>query len=276
MILFGGVRRNDFILINSYEENMSEATAWEFMLNGDTREFRQYAREQRTDYFNIYGGVNDWLDCENDDFRMTSVYCDGETDSTAVWQLGYELISIFNGASILFSKNYRKASISKLLNNNIEVSYVKKMGIYALLGKPSINSHKMIEGFHNYIIYNRQFTLLHLATENEDVYFILKYLDMNPDWSSYYKLMEAIETFAKKSCINLETNQSERKSFTNTANNFSLSGFDSRHGFKELAKRNNTESMTLDQAYTFVTTMAKIYLQKRYFPKDKMHYKSFE
>ncbi|MEE4461383.1 hypothetical protein V2S84_04435, partial [Azotobacter chroococcum] len=87
---------------------MSEAATWEFMLNGDTQEFRQYARQQGTAYFNIYGGVDHWLDCPNDDFRMTTVYCDGETDETVAWQIGYELISLFNGASILFSRSYRK------------------------------------------------------------------------------------------------------------------------------------------------------------------------
>ncbi|MFJ3120442.1 hypothetical protein ACIPI6_28295 [Pseudomonas protegens] len=76
--------------------------------------------------------------------------------------------------------------------------------------------------------------------------------------------MEAIETFAKEKEIALDTIKDTRKSFTNTANNFSLSGFDSRHGFKEITKQNNTDSMSFDEAYTFVTSMTKDFLRKAY------------
>jgi hypothetical protein len=44
------------------------------------------------------------------------------------------------------------------------------------------------------------------------------------------------------------TSGKERKSFTNVANNFSLSGIDSRHGFRNEVKENKTEKMTLEQA----------------------------
>ncbi|WP_290539528.1 hypothetical protein [Alcanivorax sp.] len=59
-----------------------------------------------------------------------------------------------------------------------------------------------------------------------------------------------------------ETVTNQRKAFTNTSNNFSLSGFDSRHGFKELTKQNNTEAMSLDEGHDFVTKMAKTYIKK--------------
>lgn len=243
---------------------MSNFSDWEFMLNGSPQEFRQRASEVGSYYFNIYGGIDHWLDCPSDDFRMTTLYCDGESDPNVVWQIGHELISLFNGASILFNKNYRKASIFRLLHQESPVNYVPHRSIAALLGKPSASQERINEEFRNGRNSGITLPLMHLATENQDVYFILKYFDMEPGWTNYYKLMEAIETFAKGKEIALDTIKDTRKSFTNTANNFSLSGFDSRHGFKEITKQNNTDSMSFDEAYTFVTSMTKDFLRKAY------------
>lgn len=238
------------------------------MLNGDSQEFRQRVSELGSYYFNIYGGVDHWLDCPNDDFRMTTLFCENETDPDVVWQVGYELISLFNGASILFDKVYRKASIFKLLYKESPVDFVPNRGATALLGKPPVSPARISEEYENGAKSCIKFPLMHLATENRDVYFILKYLDMESSWTTYYKLMEAIETFASEKSIDLSTSKKERKSFTNTANNFSLSGFDSRHGFKEATMHNNTQSISIDEGYGFVTSMAKAYLQKAYFSKQ--------
>jgi hypothetical protein len=85
---------------------------------------------------------------------------------------------------------------------------------------------------------------------------------MPENWTTYYKLMEAVETFAKEKGIDLETVKTERNAFTNTSNNFSLSGFDSRHGFKEFTKKNNTSAMSFEDGYNFVTNMAKLYIKR--------------
>lgn len=215
------------------------------MLNGDSQEFRQRASEIGSYYFNIYGGVDHWLDCPNDDFRMTTLFCENETDPDLAWQVGYELVSLFNGASILFSKGYRKISIFKLLYKESPVDFVPDRGTAALLGKPPVSQAKISKEYENGSKSCIKFPLMHLATENTDVHSILKYLDMESSWTTYYKLMEAIETFAKEKSIELGTSKKERKSFTNTANNFSLSGFDSRHGFKETTKQNNTQLSSL-------------------------------
>lgn len=248
---------------------MSKFLDWEFLLDGDIQEFRQRALEFSSFYFNIYGGVDHWLDCPNDDFRMTSVYCDGETDPQVVWQIGYELISLFNGASILFNKNYRKVSIFQLQYQETSVVFTPPKSISALLGKPPVDQYLINDAFQNGAKSSIKFPLIHLSTENKDVYFFLKYLDMESSWTTYYKLMEAVETFAKEKNIDLQTVIKKRKSFTNTANNFSLSGFDSRHGFKEVASQNRTASMSIDEGYDFVTSMVKTYLNKVYFQDRK-------
>ena len=244
---------------------MNDYANWEFMLNGDTQEFRQLSTEPCTDYFNIYGGVDHWLDCPNDDFRMSTMYCEGETDPETVWQVGYELISIFNGTSILFNRDYRKASIFRLVHNEREINHQPQLGSTALMGKPTFPQARLDEELSNARKTNIKLQLLHFATENKDVYFILKYFDMEPGWVTYYKLLEAIEHFAAEKKIYLNTIEDKRKSFTNTANNFSLSGFDSRHGFKEVTKLNKTPAMKLEEGYSFVSDMAMRYLKLAYF-----------
>lgn len=243
---------------------MSKYSSWEFMLDGDTQEFRQLSTMPSTAYFNIYGGIDHWHDCPNDDFRMTTMYCEGETDPATAWQVGYELISIFNGASVLFNRAYRKASIFRLIHNEVEVAHERPLGSTALMGKPTFPQARLDKEFSNASKTSIKLKLLHLATENKDVYFILKYFDMEPGWVTYYKLLEAVEHFADEKKIELKTVEAKRKSFTNTANNFSLSGFDSRHGFKEATKLNKTPAMKLDEGYNFVSELAKKYLKMAY------------
>jgi len=244
---------------------VSEFSDWEFMLDGDSQDFRELASRRGSFYFNIYGGVDHWNDCPNDDFRMTTLYCQNESDPNVIWQIGYELVSLFNGASILLDKNARKTSIFRVLHNEKQVEYFSQNGTPALLGKPPFNQYRINEEFQNGAKSSRKFPLIHLATENKDVYFILRYLTMEPSWTNYYKLMEAVEEFAAIKNIELNLDKAKRKSLTNTANNFSLSGFDSRHGFKEELKKNNTASMTLEEAYFFVTGVTKSFINSAYF-----------
>ena len=244
---------------------MAHFSDWEFILNGDTQEFRNLVCEPGTKLLHLYGGVDHWLDCPNDDFRMTTLYCEDESDAEVAWQVGYELLSLFNGASVLFSKDYRKASIYKLLHNEREVAYSAPRGSTALLGRPICSSEQLEEELTSAKRSSIKFRLIHLAAENEDVYFILKYLDMEAGWVTYCKLLETIEHFAERSSVDLGIEAGKRRSFANTANNFSLSGFDSRHGFKELTKKNNTASMTIREGHDFVTAVAKKYLKMTHF-----------
>jgi hypothetical protein len=250
---------------------VTEYSDWEFLLDGDTQEFRNLAHCRGTRLFDIYGGVDEWLDCPNDDFRMTTLYCDGETNPNVAWQVGNELISLFNGASLLFKKDYRKTSIYKVLYNGHEATSSPSQGgqeflIHpALLGSPECSPDQLAEEVCQAKALGIKFQLIHLATENQDVYFILKYLDMEAGWATYYKLLEAIDFFARKNSVDLAITDSRRRSFASTANNFSLSGFDSRHGFKELAKANNTACMSIGEGYMLVVEAAKRYLKKMYF-----------
>jgi hypothetical protein len=239
---------------------MEKDSTWEFLLDGNLQDFRQMSQEYGTEYFNIYGGIDDLHDCKNDDFRMTTIYCDDEDDPRVVWEIGHELISLFNGASVLFRKDHIKASIYKLWRKNIQVDYFPISSSSGLLGPPSYSFLRRKTDLAKLKKEDFRLFLLCLATEHTDIYLILKYFNMEAGWITYYKIMETIESLAKEKNISLKTNQSQRKFFTNTANNFSLSGLDSRHGFKQAAKENKTSSMTIDQGYVFVSNLAKDYL----------------
>ncbi len=233
---------------------------WEFLLKGNPMGLRHICHESVNMYFYVYETLNHYLDCSVDDFRMTSSFCDGEEDLRLIWQIGYELISLFNGAAILDSVDFRKIEIEKLLNKEREVKWFPKEETIGLLNK---------SGFVNTTAIPRdaRLWLVDLATTNEDVYLILKYFEMDQGWQTYYKLMETLETFAKNESITLTATPEVRASFTNVANNYSLSGLSSRHGFKVQVKENKSEKMSLDEAHIFIRNMAKDYLKQKYTKK---------
>lgn len=241
---------------------------WVFLLDGDVQQFRELSERSYGSYFNIFGGVSEQHDCRNEDFRMTTLYCENETDAETVWQIGHELVSLFNGASILYNQNYYKASIYALNHNNHDIPYQAIGGNLGLMGKPEFSQERIDEEFINAGRTSRKIQLIHLATENRDVYCILKYFDMQQGWGTYYKLLEAIEYFAKEKQITLNIDDAKRRAFTNTANNFSLSGFDSRHGFKDITRQNRTPAMKVNEGYDFISSIAKRYLQMTYFTSN--------
>lgn len=89
------------------ESVLSNKNDWEFLIDGDSRYLRPLSERREMLYFDISGGIDDWHDCMNDDFRLNSVYFDNETDPELVWQVGHELVSLFNGVSSIISTNYR-------------------------------------------------------------------------------------------------------------------------------------------------------------------------
>ena len=240
-------------------ENYSD---WEFMLNGNQHELRHFSESRGTAFLSIYGGIDHWHDCPSDDFRMVTMFAQDEADLNTVWQLGYELLSLYNGASELLKMKAPKLSIHRLLHKEVQMDYMPENKVVGLLGNPGFPRARIAVEEGNARKLSPKFSLLHLATSNQDVLFTLKYLDMEPSWDTYYKLMETLEGFAKTRSIDLGTDAGERSSFTNTANNFSLAGFGARHGFKQAVKANKTPSMQLDQAHAFVTSMAKSYLKQ--------------
>ncbi len=239
---------------------MSKELKWEFSIKGDSQYFRCLSESQSSLYFNIYGGYNDYLDCMSDDFYLTSVYIDNEDDPDIVWQIGYELTSLFNGALIILNKEFRKLELKGLLCNGTSVKMPEKKNVFALLGKANISGYIYNQEFKKLLKGDVCFFMMNLATEREDVYMILKYFIIEGSYVNYYKTLESLESLSKNTGIIISIDKKLRKSFTNTANNYTISGLESRHGFNEAIKENKTQTMTLPDAHTFVSLLAKEYL----------------
>ena len=80
----------------------------------------------------------------------------------------------------------------------------------------------------------------------------------------YYNIVEAIESYTTKYELTVPADEKTKKRLELTANNFSLSGFDSRHGFKQLVKKIKTPPLTISEAYHFISRYAQQYLLTRY------------
>ncbi|WP_319783984.1 hypothetical protein [Oceanisphaera sp. IT1-181] len=241
---------------------MTDAIKWEFYLDGDSRYFRGYSEGRQNLYFDISGGVDHHNDCMNDDFRLSSVYFNDEDDPEVVWQVGYELASLYNGISSILSKYVRKLELAELLHDGVRVGKPPKRNIVALLGKPNISDYLYKKEFEKVKELDVRFFMMNLATEREDAYLILKYFAVEGSYINYYKTLETLEVLSKKSGVEITVDKKLRKAFTNTANNYTLSGLDSRHGFKQAVKENKTPSMELSEAHSFVASIAKGYLDK--------------
>lgn len=239
---------------------LAEIVKWEFWLNGYNGNLSPFPISQANLYFNISGGMDYHNDCISDDFRLTSVYFDEENDAEIVWQIGYELLSLYNGVSSIIDKENRKLTLPVLLRNGGRVIKSPRRNTFALLGKPNISSLLYNQEFQKAKDSDPRFLMINLATEREDVYLILKYFDLDGSYINYYKILETLESLSKKTEIPISIDKNLRKAFTNTANNYTLSGLDSRHGFKEVIKENKTPSMELHEAHSFVASIAQQYL----------------
>ena len=238
--------------------------ACEVMLSGNGQDLHGLTQfGNSTLYFHLWGGVDHQNDCPSEHFSFNSIYFNHESDPFMVWQLSYELISLFNGAAELYEKDYRKLSIHEIVLNGEKSRHFDKVDGIGLLGRPCSVGERDRQ-LKKALASPPRLGLLVLATENEDVYHILKYLDAGSNWGNYYKLMETVDSHCKIRQIEVPDNKANRKRFTMTANNFSMAGFDSRHGFKDQVKGNQNPPMTLEEGYEYVTGLCKSYLVAAY------------
>ena len=236
---------------------------WEVQIDGGNPMWlHQLAgRNDMRGHFSLWGGVDDWLDCRNDYFSFSSLYFkDIQGDYDLAWQIAHELMSIFNGAFAIFSPGFIKFRVSAVLHNGKNTSYVEKRNALALLGPlPSRPTRSRAVEETDEI-----FRVVALACEQKDAYFITKLFEQEGNWTTYYKILETIESFTTIHGLDIKIDKTQKKSFELTANNFSLTHFDSRHGFKQQVKEIKTPAMTIESAYKFISNYAVKYLVARY------------
>lgn len=240
---------------------MGVKNLWEFLLEGGSYSLLDSMSSfSNSIYFRVYEELDFMNDCSVQDYRFTSVYCDDESDSDTVWQIGYELVSLFNGANRLLDKDFRKIRIDQLWLNGNRQKFCENYRICGLLGKP-YDPDNVVSAEFQRSQPDITFKLLIKATEDEGFYLLLKYFDMEQNWATYYKILETVEELSKKKGQKLYVASGERKRFTDAANNYSLTGIHSRHGFKEQIKKRKKTPMVLDEAHDFIRDLAKRYVQ---------------
>ncbi|WP_447754545.1 hypothetical protein [Pseudomonas nicosulfuronedens] len=239
---------------------------WSVELTGDHMDLGGLAHAgSKSDYFFIWGGVDDWHDCPNDRYYFNTLYFEGVRDEEVVWQLTYELVGIFNSATEFFSLNACKQSIRTISYRDRPIPFRPKADVLRLLGRPPrMSQRKWRKHLADALMASPRLGLVILATEKKDIYMMLKYFSEPGSWSTYYKIMETMETLARQKGFSIPVAKAAKSRFTNNANNFDVVGYDARHGLMPKGKDNPVEPMTLEEGHFFITGFCKLYLNQVY------------
>lgn len=219
-----------------------------------------------TKYFDITGGINHYLDCPNDDFRLNSAIFNYADDNSLMCQLSYELIGIFNSIHKVFCfEDFRRfpLRIKEFYLEDTIVTLERKDTRF-WINDFSHDKIELIKNIESEILDLKDSTIfcfLLMSLIREDIYIILKYIDgidsNSDDWSQLYKILETIENLKGITNIEIEIDDALRNKFKSSANNFSISGINSRHGFS--SNLGGKRILSYDEALSFVLGIAKKY-----------------
>lgn len=288
---------------------VSSSVSYNFLVGGNPAYLRSLAEfGTGTKYFDIGGGVNDYLDCPNDDFRLSSTFFT-ELENNLICQLGYDLVSISNSLHKLFIPEYfPKLKVSNLSfqpkledtiiavgpDSEFEITEPvdEGLGIKDFRRLPLVikefyhgntqveldrkntrfsinnfchNETELIEDIKLEILGSEKLNIFHFLLTSfirEDVYLILKLIDRidpdSDDWSQLYKVFETVENLESITNIDTQIDTSLKRKFKNSANNFSITGIDSRHGYT--SNTGGSQTLSYDEALNFILDISKKYL----------------
>jgi len=234
---------------------------WEFILFGNFSLLKQISSSRLGYDFQVREVFNDLIDASVDDLRFCTWHCNGVEDRQVALEKGFELVSLFNGAASLFYESTEKTQIYSLWLNQIEQKMDENSQLFVPLavsenGNDCLKEHE--ENCKGDIITHS----IHVASLDPGIYLLLKYFDLELNWLTLYKILESLEELAKQDSFNLGVASQKRGAFTNTANSYSLSGIESRHGFK-VKKQNKSAVMTIQEARSFIRELTKKYFQEK-------------
>lgn len=216
-------------------------------------------------------------DGHSEDYRFNTFHCNNIENDESAWMVGLELISLLRGlVTIFYGEHYQQNIYLERMKKDGDpsVDYPNyKLGndislpadIYQTLGSNLFNNLilKEREEYRKNAKTNIFNSSLYLAQENIGVYLIIKYFSQPLTWVNLYRVMETLNTLKNhhdKDWI-VPYSKSDFKKFSNPANDFSVVGIDSRHGFTtESLKPNNTKKMELGEAKTMFINCAHSYL----------------
>lgn len=247
---------------------------WEVVISGGNSQILRTISEQvpfcSKGYFRIWGGINDYLECYDDNFSFNSIFfLDDDCDEDIAWQYAHTLLALFNGYLSMRIPNYSNFKVSEIYRKDTPLSFQEKKYVMSLMGRPQ----KIYTPYRTPMRPSDPlFLAIEQATTQTDIYILLLLFEQDLNFSNLYRILESVEEFAKQHQIKryahtikkeFEINSECRRAFTNTANNFSVSNFNSRHGFKKAARENNSPIMNLNEAYDFISKISQKYLNLR-------------
>lgn len=256
----------DVLRLTQTEPTYNQAD-WSVELKGDHMDLGNLSiAPGRSDYFRVWGGVDDWNDCPSDRYFFNTLYFEAARNEEVIWQLTHELVEIFNSTTEFFSLGAWKQSVHEIRYKDVPITFRPKAKVVKLIGRPASMSHRkwqqhMTDAFQSC----PRLALLVLATEKEDIRIMLKYFSEPGSWAIYYKVLETMETLARKNKgTSVPVKRAEKSRFTNNANNYEVVGIDARHGMMPQGKENPVEPMTLEEGHAFITGFCKSYLNLVY------------
>ncbi|CUJ49137.1 hypothetical protein [Achromobacter kerstersii] len=221
-----------------------------------------------TKLFNVYGGIDDWHDTINEDFRFSTIYAESTKNANEAWQIGLELLSMFNGARRICGEQlwngFRRVELSSVLRDDVSVPRPSADGRGGRLPAPPLSVPELfreLESLQN----DHPLKFLILGTDCNDAHAILTYADSAHDLTGLYKLMETSEYIANQRTIEIPAEVNPpgvRNNFTYTANSHHASQLDSRHGLSNRPPARSMTPMSLEDAGEFVYGLARHVLEE--------------
>ncbi|CAI3952462.1 hypothetical protein [Commensalibacter papalotli (ex Botero et al. 2024)] len=264
----------------------------------------QYNPSTECSVFGIYNKPNDYLDCNRDDYRMYSSLLQDTYESDAILIakellslfLGYSkifdkdryLVNDFDVSKITEWKMPSRADYLESYNfelidtthnftvnsftldmYNVPIYYLRE--IYDKNIDAKADYFRLTNNFFNFLLY--------LSNKYDDIYILLKICALEIDWVNLYRIYESLDDIVKIQssypylkeekgkkdkiikCLDIKKN---RDRLTRPANNFSILGLSSRHGYKPNATaKKQDDDFSLSEAKEFVFSHVKNYLSWR-------------
>lgn len=227
---------------------------WEFLLSDSTIHWNSMNDSSEDVY--VYE-ENAHFDHSTCDFRLKSWLCNDVEDFQYVWQIGYDLIGLLNGAFSLYAPRMPHQKIDYLLKNEKRVEEYPDLFIPYLVCEEAKKKLAEVENVLP-IPNNPAFCLVQESLKNEDLYVLVRLLGMDVSWVTLYQVYDTLVYLSGGS---LAHTYSEEERFTCTANNFSVAGLQARHGLKKKGKKTPKKIISLTEAHKFIRIVSHDYIR---------------
>lgn len=249
---------------------MSKQYEWDININNNGNlnkltEIAQYGVAS-TDYFRIFGGIDEANDCPGQDFGFDSIYFENKSknDADEVHRIANELLDLFNGACRLTKKGYSNITINSIFFGKENLQISDELGDHFFLEIPENREYSYNNDLEQAFDSSLEQGLLVLAIGDEDVYDVLKHLREEASWVNFYKVLETLDRSLKSKNMSVfKKGTNERNRFDNAANNYSYTKYESRHAKKiPNGKVNKTYPMSTSEAHDFIYSVCKDYFHR--------------